>query len=193
MSDNQFDFGPAAKQIESLKGAANGLASLDSNGLVPSSQLPGATQSVAGLMSAADKTKLDGIATGATANVVSDSLSDTSTTNALSAAKGKALNDSVTTLNTQIGTLTSLTTSAKTNIVAAINELVSSKTKIYVITNIDAVPASQEYSLGFALIDNTGYFQVNMLWISLQLKVGSNTLARRIKYGNTAWTAWASL
>jgi len=53
-------------------------------------------------MSATDKTKLDGIATGATANVVSDSLSDTSTTNALSAAKGKALNDSISTLNSKM-------------------------------------------------------------------------------------------
>ena len=43
----------------------------------------------------AEKTKLAGIATGATANVVSDSLSDTSTTNALSAAKGKELNDKI--------------------------------------------------------------------------------------------------
>lgn len=52
-----------------------------------------ATQSAAGLMSSTDKTKLDGIDSGATANVVSDSLQDTSTTNALSAAKGKALKD----------------------------------------------------------------------------------------------------
>ena len=137
----------------SQKGVANGVATLDGSGLIPSNQLPSyvddveeysslsafpatgeigkiyvatdtnksyrwsgstyvelsayalATQAAAGLMSAADKTKLDGIATGATANVVSDSLSDTSTTNALSAAKGKALNDSVTALNTQITTI----------------------------------------------------------------------------------------
>ena len=123
------------------KGAANGIATLDGNGLVPSNQLPSyvddveeysstsafpatgeigkiyvatdtnksyrwsgstyvelssyavATTTAAGLMSATDKTKLDGIATGATANVVSNSLSDTSTTNALSAAKGKELSD----------------------------------------------------------------------------------------------------
>ena len=34
--------------------------------------------------------------------MVSDSLSDTSTTNALSAAKGKALNDSITALNSKL-------------------------------------------------------------------------------------------
>ena len=123
------------------KGAAGGVAELNSNGKVPATQLPSyvddvveyssvsdfpatgesgkiyvardtnkdyrwsgttyvelskydeATQSASGLMSATDKTKLDGIATGATANVVSNSLTDTSTTNALSAAKGKELND----------------------------------------------------------------------------------------------------
>ena len=41
------------------------------------------------------KNKLDGIAAGATANVVSDSLNDSSTTNALSAAKGKYLAEEV--------------------------------------------------------------------------------------------------
>lgn len=40
------------------------------------------------------KTKLDGVEAGATANVVSDRLDDTSTTNALSAAKGKKLAES---------------------------------------------------------------------------------------------------
>jgi len=65
------------------------------NGIQAGAQVnPGnATTSAAGLMSAADKTKLNGIASGATANVVSNSLSDSSTTNALSAAKGKELNE----------------------------------------------------------------------------------------------------
>lgn len=39
------------------------------------------------------KTKLDGIATGATKNTVENSLTSTSTSNALSAAQGKTLND----------------------------------------------------------------------------------------------------
>ena len=52
-----------------------------------------ATTSSSGLMSASDKTKLDGVASGATANTVENSLTSTSTTNALSAAQGKTLND----------------------------------------------------------------------------------------------------
>ena len=52
-----------------------------------------ATSSANGLMSKEDKAKLDGIATGATKNVVENVLTSTSTTNALSAAQGKALND----------------------------------------------------------------------------------------------------
>ena len=54
-----------------------------------------ATQSAAGLMSAADKTKLDGIATGATAVSVVNNLNSDSTTSALSAAQGKALNSNL--------------------------------------------------------------------------------------------------
>jgi hypothetical protein len=47
------------------KGAANGYAGLDGTSKVPAAQLPGATGSAAGTMSAADKTKLDGVAAGA--------------------------------------------------------------------------------------------------------------------------------
>lgn len=47
------------------------------------------------LLTSDEKTKLGGIATGATKNVVSDSLTDTSTTNALSAKQGKVLNEAI--------------------------------------------------------------------------------------------------
>ena len=50
----------------------------------------------------AEKEKLAGIAAGATANVVENSLSSTSTTSALSAAQGKALNDSFNLLNSKV-------------------------------------------------------------------------------------------
>ena|GEM_PF-3672981 len=60
-----------------------------------------ATPSADGLMSATDKRKLNGIEAGATENVVSNSLEDTSTTNALSAAQGKALNDALTAVSNQ--------------------------------------------------------------------------------------------
>jgi len=52
-----------------------------------------ATTSVNGLMSSSDKTKLNGIATGATKNTVENILTSTNTANALSAAQGKILND----------------------------------------------------------------------------------------------------
>lgn len=54
-----------------------------------------ATTSVAGLMSGADKTKLDGIAIGATKTTIINTLTSTATTDALSAAQGKALKDLV--------------------------------------------------------------------------------------------------
>ncbi|MCH5149867.1 MAG: hypothetical protein J1G30_04290 [Spirochaetales bacterium] len=52
-----------------------------------------ASQYSDGLMTAADKKKLDGIETGATKTTVENALTSTSTTNALSAAQGKALNE----------------------------------------------------------------------------------------------------
>ena len=50
------------------KGVNNGVAELNSSGKVPTTQLPEVSTTAAGIMSATDKTKLDGIATGATAN-----------------------------------------------------------------------------------------------------------------------------
>ena len=51
------------------------------------------TTSTHGLMTANDKTKLNGIAAGATKNTIENVLTSTSTTNGLSAAQGKILND----------------------------------------------------------------------------------------------------
>ena len=56
------------------------------------------TASKDGLMSSSDKKKLDGITAGATKNTIENSLTSTSTTNGLSAAQGKALNDKITNL-----------------------------------------------------------------------------------------------
>lgn len=55
-----------------------------------------ATQTTAGLMSAADKKKLDGITGSGASTTVIDNLTSTSTTSALSANQGKVLNDKIT-------------------------------------------------------------------------------------------------
>lgn len=51
------------------------------------------TTSANGMMLSADKSKLDGIASGATRTIIHNTLTGTSTTEALSAAQGKALKD----------------------------------------------------------------------------------------------------
>ena len=61
-------------------------------------QIPNASQSADGLMSSTDKTKLDGVATGATAVTIVDNLTTDDATKALSAKQGKALNDQITNL-----------------------------------------------------------------------------------------------
>lgn len=52
-----------------------------------------ATTSAAGLMSSGDKSKLDGISSGANKTTINNTLTSTSTTEALSANQGKVLND----------------------------------------------------------------------------------------------------
>jgi hypothetical protein len=55
-------------QHKEEKGQPNGYASLDGSGKVPTTQLPTATPTTPGAMSASDKSKLDGIAPGAEVN-----------------------------------------------------------------------------------------------------------------------------
>lgn len=57
-----------------------------------------ATTSSAGFMSTDDKSKLDGIAANANRTLITDSLTSTSTTSALSANQGKVLNDNLSNL-----------------------------------------------------------------------------------------------
>lgn len=78
-----------------------------------------ATTSAAGLMSAADKTKLDGIATGAT-KVTVDSALSTSSTNPV---QNKVVNTAITNLNTLVGD-----TAVSTQITNAITSAASSTT-----------------------------------------------------------------
>lgn len=56
------------RNIDLSLNTANGLAQLDASTLLPRALLPDATTSAKGALTAADKTKLDGIAAGATAN-----------------------------------------------------------------------------------------------------------------------------
>ena len=89
-----------------------------------------ATTSTAGLMSASDKSKLVGIATGANKTVVSDSLTDTSTTNALSAKQGKVLNDAI---SNEASARSSADSTLQTNINTINDNLVNNyATKTYV-------------------------------------------------------------
>jgi hypothetical protein len=88
-----------------------------------------ATTSVDGLMSKDDKTKLDGVATGANNTTVVNNLTSTSTTSALSAAQGKALQDNK--LDKTGGTLTgnlitnnpAIATAASRNIYAGTTDM----------------------------------------------------------------------
>ena len=45
-------------------------------------------------------------------------------------------------------------------------------------------------SIGFNVIDNTGYIIINTNWISLEFKITDIQVYRRIKYGDNGWTEW---
>lgn len=82
--------------------AATAVAKSDITGLgIPAQDTTysAATTSAAGLMSASDKTKLDGIATGATKVIVDSALSSTST----NPVQNKVVNTAITNLNTLVG------------------------------------------------------------------------------------------
>ena len=140
---------PEPAVFRSEKGAINGVASLDSNGLVPNSQLPGATQSAAGTMSAADKTKLDGIATGATAVTIIDNLTTDDATKALSAKQGKALNDQIGTYSdnvtyTTLSAITSMLTTVASTLV--VNQTKNIRIHTGTDTNLSPFTAWNDFS-----------------------------------------------
>lgn len=61
-----------------------------------------ATTSAAGLMSNTDKTKLDGVDTGANKTTIVNNLTATTAGSALDATQGKALSDSISSLNSSL-------------------------------------------------------------------------------------------
>ena len=96
--------------------AATAVAKSDITGLgIPAQDTTysAATTSTAGLMSAADKSKLDGIATGANKTTVDSTLSSTST----NPVQNKVVNTAISTLNTLVGD-----TPVATQITSAIND-----------------------------------------------------------------------
>lgn len=87
-----------------------------------------------------------------------DDLTSTSTTKPLSANQGKTLNTSLTTTNTNIGSLASLTTSDKTSVVNAINDLNTGKqAKLVSGTNLRTVNGSTLLGSANLLIKDVEY------------------------------------
>ena len=61
-------------------------------------------------------------------------------------------------------------------------------------SNIDTfVGTGTNFSWGYGLISDEGYLAFNLGWISIQFKVDSWQIQKRIKYGNNNWTAWSSI
>lgn len=192
---------------ESQKGVAGGLAKLDASGNVVDANgnqvkgaitsvngqtgivtIPGATTSVDGLLSSADKTKLNGIATGANnyshpsthpASIITQDASNRFVTDTEKAtwnaketttgAQGKANTaetNAKNAANLTIGDLTNLATNDKATIVNAINEVWvnsgSSKPKIYGV-RIDKSNSNPETAVTY-IDDALGMSGNSTLW-----------------------------
>ena len=144
----------------SLKGAANGVAELDSSGKVPSSQLPAYVDDVleyddlahfpttgeAEKIYVAKDTNKTYRWSGTAYVEISASLAlgETSST-AYRGDRGKVAYDDSQSNKTKIGTLTNLLTEARDNLVAAINELFNSKAeKSATVSTVEYVEATRK-------------------------------------------------
>lgn len=64
--------------------------------------------------------------------------------------------------------------------------------KFYEMTSADDIYTT-EYSVGFGIIDGTGYLVINISWIALEFSIKYNTANIRIKYGSNAWSSWKNI
>lgn len=99
-----------------------------------------ATQSAQGLMSAADKKKLDGVATGATKVSITNTLLATTTGTALDAVQGKALDGKITALNGKI------------------------YADGYVFVNLGTLPNSSKKEVAFTLPPGVSQYWIDCAW-----------------------------
>lgn len=143
---------PNSNTTYTLSGAASGSTWVTtltpSSGAATTSTVPAATQSAAGLMTAADKAKLDGIATGATANT-----GDITGVTAGSGLTGGGSSGSVT-LN--VGAGTGITVAA---------DAVSAKLRSTTALTLDSAAATTTTGRVYPVaVDKTGYLAVNVPW-----------------------------
>lgn len=78
---------------------------------------------------------------------------------------------------------------------AAINKMSYFMPQPYFISTLAQLDASvgsgAAFSWAYGLIDNIGYWSIHIGWITLQFKVDTWSVQKRIKYGNNVWTSWS--
>lgn len=124
-----------AKIETSKAGAANGVATLGADGKVPATQLsisapPDASTTQKGVVQLSNATDSTSEISAATSKAVKDAkdglATQIGTLTSLNTAAKTSLVVATNEVNTKVGTLSSLNTTAKTNLVAAVNELFTS-------------------------------------------------------------------
>ena len=153
------DFNALANAVDNKAGASDGLATLGADGKVPASQL--------NVSAPAD-------ATTSTKGVVQLSNSTTSTSEAL-AATPKAVKDAKDGLSAQIGILSGLNTTNKTNLVSAINEVFQTGNNV----KSDMVAA-------LLAVDPTLPITSNSTWAEIETATGQISTGKKWAKGTTA-------
>lgn len=143
---------PNSNTTYTLSGKASGSTWVTtltpSSGAATTSTVPAATQSAAGLMTAADKAKLDGIATGATAN--------TGDITGVAAGNGLTGGGSSGSVTLNVGAGTGITVAADT---------VSAKLRSTTALTLDSAAATTTTGRVYPVaVDKTGYLAVNVPW-----------------------------
>ena len=179
--DGVVDLAKQADNAAKVNGKTVG-TSVPENAVFTDTTYKDASVTEAGLMSAGDKVKLNGIASGATRVEVVDALDSTDISKALSANQGKMINESINSINTNIDT-------ANSNIASISSSMENIDTRLNQVENEDWVeidPSRVHITKGEncggtilkqALYKN-GFISLYLTcWASKTLAVGGNITA----------------
>ena len=148
-----------------------------------------ATTSAAGLMSSGDKSRLDGIATGANKTTINNTLTSTSTSEALSANQGKVLNDKyngTALYNNATGTTGTVTLSASAADFTYLDIFYRNDNNRYKSTKVYA-PNGKTVSLLSSSLDSNSASNLKYKDITVSGTTISNVYTQTLQFWSGAW------
>ena len=98
-----------------------------------------------------------------------------------------------------VESLSNLTTTNKSSLVDAINELNSNLSKLYVSSTQNISDFDSKYTTNgrlrilYGIINSAAYISFDVIWIRIQFKAAANSLSWRIVYGDSPIGEWTQL